>query len=82
VTDKGKTYLLALGIVAVAFLSLPGIAQAISPSVPHKSPGQQSRGSRRSILVDAEMVLVDVTVTRADGSSVMGLEKGAFRLTA
>ena len=79
-TERGKTYLFALVIVAVVFLSLPGTAQVIIPSAQHKSPGQQSRKSRSSILVDAEMVLVDVTVTQADGSSVTGLEKGAFRL--
>ena len=78
-TKRGKTYLLGLGISAVAFLSLPGTAQFISP-FSHKSPGQQSRESERFISINAEMVLVDVTVTRPDGSSVTGLEKGRFRV--
>ena len=79
-TEKGKNCLLAIGIVAVAFLSLPGSAQVISSSTQHKSSGQRSRDSRQSILVDVKMVLVDVTVTHADGSSVTSLEKGSFHV--
>jgi len=80
VIQRGKTYLLAFRIVAVAILSLSGAAQVISPSVPNKSPGQQPREFRRPILVDTEMVLVDVAITQADGSSVTDLQKGNFQL--
>ncbi len=70
----------AFVLLSLTFLSLPGIAQVTGPSVPHKSPGQQSQESRRAIQVDVEMVLVDVAVTDADGSSVTSLKKGSFRV--
>jgi hypothetical protein len=79
VAKRGKTYLLALSIASIAFVSLPGTARVIGP-FSYKSSRHQSRESQRSILIDAEMVLVDVTVTRPDGSSITGLEKANFHL--
>jgi len=69
----------AFVLFSLTFLSLPGIAQVIGPSVPYKSPGQQSQEALSPIEVDVDMVLVDVAVIGADGSPVTGLEKGSFR---
>jgi Ca-activated chloride channel homolog len=67
-------------LLSPTFVSLPSLAQLIGPSIPHNSPGQQSQESLRPLRVDVEMVLVDVAVIDADGSSVTGLEKGSFRV--
>ena len=78
--ERRKPFLLAFGMAVIALLVLPGMAQVIGPTVPPKSPRQQSQESRNAIQVDVEMVLVNVTVTDPYGGLVTGLDKGNFRV--
>jgi len=73
VTERGSSFLLALGALAIALVTLPCRAQIVGPATP-------SRPLVRPIQVDVEMVLVNVTVTDFEDRLVLGLSKDNFRL--
>jgi Ca-activated chloride channel family protein len=79
-TQRSKRFFVFVSTAAVAFLTLPGIAQVVGPAAPPRYPGDPSQKSGKPIQIDVEMVLVNVTVTDPQDRLVMGLEKNNFRL--
>lgn len=79
-TQRRKRFFVVFSAVAIAFITLPGIAQVVGPAAPPRPAGDPSQRSDKPIQIDVEMVLVNVTVTDPQDHLVMGLDKNDFRL--
>jgi len=78
--QRSKAFPLFLALIAVALLATPIIAQVAGPLAPGRPPVDHSQQFDKSIQVDVEMVLVNVTVTDLQDHPLMGLQKDHFQI--
>ncbi len=83
--NLGKLRALWSLLIACALIAAPAIGQKPGPSIPPNDPGKPSadkpKRSDRTIRVDVDLVLVNVTVTDPFNRLVTGLEQENFRAT-
>ena len=83
-TNPGKLRALWSLLIACALIAAPAIGQKPGPSIPPNDPGKPSadkpKRSDRTIRVDVDLVLVNVTVTDPFNRLVTGLEQENFRV--
>jgi len=81
--DCGRVYVRLCLLLACALLVVPAYGQKTGPITPEndiaKSSAESPRSPDRTIRVDVDMVLVNVTVTDPFNRLVTGLEKENFR---
>jgi len=82
--NLGKLRALWSLLIACALIAAPAIGQKPGPSIPPNDPGKPSadkpKRSDRTIRVDVDLVLVNVTVTDPFNRLVTGLEQENFRV--
>ncbi len=82
--NLGKLRALWSLLIACALIAAPAIGQKPGPSIPPNDPGKLSadkpKRSDRTIRVDVDLVLVNVTVTDPFNRLVTGLEQENFRV--
>ena len=82
--NLGKLRALWSLLIACALIAAPAIGQKPGPSIPPNDPGKPSadkpKRSERTIRVDVDLVLVNVTVTDPFNRLVTGLEQENFRV--
>ena len=81
--DRGRVYFQLCLLLACALLVVPAYSQKTGPIAPEndtaKSSAERPRSPDRTIRVDVDLVLVNVTVTDPFNRLVTGLEKENFR---